>query len=276
MKERRTMKYKVGKIAQMLDVSIETVRNYEKIGLIQPERSEQNDYRLYDPVDVNILRRARTYMGYYGVSMKQSAQLLLGGDIPDLADALGESAQGLSERIAFDIQLLMFTREKQRHLQRIGTILNQYVVENSPAMYGFVYRNGSLFSSDPDVQRLLHEWNQLRPFTEASVHYDQACFLDRNYHLSQGLLIEEAYAAFFHIAAGEHIHYFPARKCLYTFAVTALEPDITPENTFRFALGDALRERGLTIAGNPFGRVVHTGKASGRYQHYIELWVPIE
>lgn len=270
------MKYKVRTISQMLDVSIETVRNYEKMGLVHPERDNQNDYRLYDAVAVNILRRARSYMGYHGISMKQSAHLLLNGGIDDLSDALAQSRAQLQRQIDREQQLLLFTHEKQRHLERLRTMEGQFAVEYSPAMYGFTYREGDVFISTSAVRRLFHDWNSLRPFTEASVIYDRESFLSAGYRIMHGLLIEESYADFFGIVPGELVRFYPSRKCLYTLAVTPVEPEVDREDSFHFALGRALAERGLTLSGDPFGRVVHSTRASGVYQHVIELWAPVD
>lgn len=269
------MKYMVGKISQMLDVSIETVRNYEKMGLVTPERNNLNDYRLYDAVDVNILRRARSYMGYHGIGMKQSANLLLSGTIDNLAEVLAQSGEELRKQIDKELELLFFTREKQKHLQRLSTMEGQFVIEYSPAMYGFIYRERDAFIPDSAVQRLFHDWNQIRPFTEASVHYDQRDFLSDGYRIMHGLLIEKSYADFFGIAQDELVQFYPSRKCLYTLIVTPIETEIVRESSFHSAIGEALAQRGLTLSGDPFGRVVHTSRASSCYQHFVELWVPV-
>ncbi len=270
------MKYKIGTIARMLGVSIETVRNFERMGLIHPERNEQTDYRLFNAVDVNILRRARSYTGYHGVSMKQSTDLITGGSVGELADALGDSARQLNAQIQREMQLLMFTREKQHRLHRISAAENDYFIENSPAMYGFVYRHGVDFTDSPEVEQLFHAWNALRPFTEASVHYSLSDFDQVHYSLAHGLLIEEEYARFFGVTDNALVQFFPSRKCLFTFTSVPIEPEVTVETTFRFAFGRALAARGLTMTGDPYGRVVHTSKCSGEYRHYLEVWVPID
>ncbi|MFQ7539493.1 MAG: MerR family transcriptional regulator, partial [Clostridium sp.] len=43
--------YKIGEIAKMLGISAETIRNYEKKGLICPYKEESN-YRYFDIIQI--------------------------------------------------------------------------------------------------------------------------------------------------------------------------------------------------------------------------------
>ena len=48
--------YTAGQVAQQTDINVETLRYYEREGLLpQPKRSEAG-YRLYDPSDVTKVR----------------------------------------------------------------------------------------------------------------------------------------------------------------------------------------------------------------------------
>lgn len=81
------MKYSISEIANLLGISIVAVRNYEKCGLIEPIRNEQNNYREYNAIDLNLIRRARSYMSY-GFSLNEATDMLQSDDLFDMADAL--------------------------------------------------------------------------------------------------------------------------------------------------------------------------------------------
>lgn len=59
------MKYLIGEISEIVKLSIDTLRYYEKLGLIRPERDNQNR-RVYADIDVEwikfILRLKKTNM----------------------------------------------------------------------------------------------------------------------------------------------------------------------------------------------------------------------
>ncbi|NLE54641.1 MAG: MerR family transcriptional regulator [Lentisphaerae bacterium] len=269
------MKYGAGKIAHLLGVSIETVRNYEKLGLISPARNDQNFYREYDPIDLNILRRVRTYTSC-GLSVKQSADVILHGSIDDLAALFGETSEALSEKMRYDIHLLIFLKQRQSHLSRISAMENMCCIENSPAMYGIQYREGLRFVKDENVEMLFRDWSEKRPFADAMIKFTKDNFIDDGLEYSHGLCIEEQFADFCGIAANEHVVYYPRRKCLYTFVNEVFEPKVSVANTSVHIAKRYLKEMGLCMTGDPYGRVVHSSKAYGEYCHFMEIWVPIE
>ncbi|MDL2217935.1 MerR family transcriptional regulator [Christensenellaceae bacterium OttesenSCG-928-M15] len=268
------MKYGAGKIADLLGVSIETVRNYEKLGLISPARNDQNSYREYDAIDLNILRRVRTYSSC-GLSVKQSADLILHGTVEDLAVSFGEMGASLSEKIRYDMQLLIFLKQKQAHLSRISAMQSTSCIENSPPMYGLQFREDLKFIMDAQVESIFRDWSEMRPFAESMLKFSKDNFIEDGLHYFHGLCIEEQYADFYGIAENEHIAYYPARKCLYSFVKNVFETKASAENSSLKVAKKDLERMGLTMVDDPFGRVLHTSKADGEYHHYIEVWIPI-
>ena len=61
-------RYVISVTARMLGVQTHTLRYYEKIGIIEPARSQGN-IRLYSERDVARLRRAKTLMDDLGVNL---------------------------------------------------------------------------------------------------------------------------------------------------------------------------------------------------------------
>jgi len=60
--------YVISVAARMVGVEVHTLRYYEKIGIIEPSRSQGN-IRLYSERDVALLRRVKTLMGDLGVNL---------------------------------------------------------------------------------------------------------------------------------------------------------------------------------------------------------------
>ena len=61
-------RYVISVTARMLGIQTYTLRYYEKIGIIEPARSQGN-IRLYSERDVALLRRAKTLMDDLGVNL---------------------------------------------------------------------------------------------------------------------------------------------------------------------------------------------------------------
>ena len=61
-------RYVISVTARMLGVQTYTLRYYERIGIIEPARSQGN-IRLYSERDIALLRRAKTLMDDLGVNL---------------------------------------------------------------------------------------------------------------------------------------------------------------------------------------------------------------
>ncbi len=61
-------RYVISVTARMLGIQTYTLRYYEKIGIIEPARSQGN-IRLYSEGDIALLRRAKTLMDDLGVNL---------------------------------------------------------------------------------------------------------------------------------------------------------------------------------------------------------------
>lgn len=67
--------YTIGVAAEMLDVSVPTLRKYEEAHFIIPHRTESG-HRRYSSADIDILRCVRKLITTYGVSLNGIARLL--------------------------------------------------------------------------------------------------------------------------------------------------------------------------------------------------------
>ena len=55
------MEYTVNRLAQISGVSKRTLRYYDEIGLLRPERVNQNGYRIYGQMQVDLLQQILFY-----------------------------------------------------------------------------------------------------------------------------------------------------------------------------------------------------------------------
>jgi Cu(I)-responsive transcriptional regulator len=65
----------IGKLARQVDLSVETLRYYERRGLIEPQQRSEAGYRLYQPDAVRRLRFIRRAQAL-GFSLDEIADLL--------------------------------------------------------------------------------------------------------------------------------------------------------------------------------------------------------
>ncbi len=83
-------RYVISIAARMLGVQTHTLRYYEKIGIIEPSRSEGN-IRLYSDGDIAHLRRVKTLMNDLGINLAGVEIILrMAERIAELQRQLGE------------------------------------------------------------------------------------------------------------------------------------------------------------------------------------------
>ena len=103
-------KLRIGEVAALFEVTTKTIRHYEEVGLLQPERAE-NGYRQYGPEEVLCLQRIRRLQGL-GLSLKQIGRLLQEDDAWLWASVL----RTLHEEVAAEIELLQARQEQIERL----------------------------------------------------------------------------------------------------------------------------------------------------------------
>lgn len=122
----------IGKLARATNTKVETVRYYERIGLLgSPERSDGN-YRLYDVAALNrlsFIRRARN-LGFSLDEVQQLLNLSVQGDRScGVIDDLTRTHLDAVERKIADLQALQ--RELGRLVEQCahGTIADCRIIE---------------------------------------------------------------------------------------------------------------------------------------------------
>ncbi|MBR1893219.1 MAG: MerR family transcriptional regulator [Lachnospiraceae bacterium] len=84
----------VNEASKRTGVSKDMIRFYEKKGMLKPKRNSQNNYRIYDDQDLNLIVLIHDYSSI-GMSLKSIAKLIKEHDIREAAEDLDESIKRL-------------------------------------------------------------------------------------------------------------------------------------------------------------------------------------
>ena len=85
--------YKIGELSNLYDIGVDSIRYYEKLGLITPKRSESG-YRLYSARDIwrmNVIRDLREL----GFSMEKIGDYLVDHSIEGTLNLLEEEMRSI-------------------------------------------------------------------------------------------------------------------------------------------------------------------------------------
>jgi DNA-binding transcriptional MerR regulator len=98
---------RIGEAADLLDLTPKALRHYEKVGLIEPRRSE-GDYRLYSPEMILRLQRIKQLQAL-GLSLRQIKEIL---DNYDDQQLWSDVLEALLDEIEAEMTLLDARRER--------------------------------------------------------------------------------------------------------------------------------------------------------------------
>ena len=263
-------KYKIGKISELMGMSSEALRYYEREGIVTPEKDAASGYRLYTAWDLHILIRIRMFRRY-GMTLEESARALASPDVCGVVDILGQKEAALRESIAEQQRLL-----KRLHRDRIAMLdaqqnLGKYRVEMSPAML-FLDTQRSYSFIDGRV-KAYSQWIAKVPYVGSGGIFD---IPGTPGELRYGLLIDEDQIEGLDMGLLEESLLIPSQKCLVTFFRSGSEEELCLE-MFSPALGFLERHQ-LTLSGAPFAkaRSMLVDEKRGSYHSIYQGWIPFE
>ena len=152
------MAYKIGEVAKLLGISSETVRYYEREGVIQSQKIDQESgYRYYEALDINALMRVRMYRNY-GFTLQEAKEMLNTCTLEEIAERLAEK-----KTVAWNERLLACADRMIEIHRSAAEMLWKCRIEESPAMFRFCYQIQDQLIDDPEIQKRVQAWTVKMP-----------------------------------------------------------------------------------------------------------------
>lgn len=267
------MKYKIGKISRLLNLSTEGIRFYEKNGIVAPKKELYSSTRYYDVWDIHILMRARAYRRL-GFSIQEIYDVIHSGDIPLLTDALSNKERLIEEEIIEKMNLLKRNREIKSMVTDAEKMLNKYRIEFSPHILRFNTQNCNALINEPRRHLLASEWISHAPFTFTSAIFPKDEILSNGKGYFLGFGIGDDYARYLNITPNNYIHRLPAHLSVFTVFASSSDSLLSPAR-LAGAL-DVIQNSGLELAGDAFSIVINFHKTKDIYRNYHLVWLPVK
>jgi DNA-binding transcriptional MerR regulator len=265
--------YKINELASILSITPETIRHYERKGLISPKKSDVNGYRYYDVWDFLLLYRVRAYREY-GFALKDIIDIIHDESYESLIEQLDIREKELLKELEKNKQLLNKIKQFHNITQTMVQSIGQYTLTTRPAMYRLEIQKEYELIQDDYAMKQLKEWCMMTPFIFPSIKF----YLDADAEVSftYGQCILEEDARLFHIEENEYITYYPSVPCVHFILKASSVIDITRKD-----IDPALRfisSQGLQPIDDIIGRwltVNKNHKKEEEYTAYYDLWIPI-
>lgn len=121
--------FQISVVSRMVGLHQQTIRTYERVGLVQPARSEGNK-RLYSTADVERLRQVVRLVNDLGVNLA-GVEVILGllRQIEELRAEVDEARAALSEARELLVQARAFTERVRDEMQGGSPSLKDEMIE---------------------------------------------------------------------------------------------------------------------------------------------------
>ncbi len=267
--EKESGRYRIGEVSELLGISAEGLRFYERSGIIQPTKSEGSGYRYYSHLDVSALIRSLTYRNY-GFSVKETSKLLNTSEVREVQRIYEDRARAIEREIVLEQKRLQYLREVIGVVDSIKDRLLQCEIVESPGMYRIEFMRQHQIFLDAQGKEEFRRWVDMVPFTFLSMRCPPAGEPD----IISALGVMEEYADFLGIKESKYVTYHPPRRAVYTLVK---EGNGRFDGAACFAhVHPFLKERGLRTCGDSLARTFVSLNRKESYVRYRQIWIPVE
>mgnify|MGYP002769716730 CR=1 FL=1 len=277
MNQFKMKKYKIGEVSKILDIPVETIRFYEKKGLIHPEKDKYSSYRYYDIWDISRLLDYRKYRELE-FTLNESIDIIQSTDFEKYIDKLHQKQEEAEERSRYYELKAIKLHNYQNVLKNVPLLLGEYPIVRRPEGYYFINHSydGENF--------YYHKAEDIKGFHEILKHYT---FVENIYCIKKdwvngaqkkekfqwGFTIKKKWADALKISIHEEMEHITPVKSIYTiirvkdeelFTAKLLEPVFSH-----------MKAMGYSLNGDILGNQIATVYEDGERIRYMEIWVPI-
>lgn len=263
--------YKIGEIAKMLGISSETIRNYEKKGLIKPYKEEESHYRFYDIIQINYLINLQRFQKY-GYSLHEIGEIMKTESIPEMTESLKLKEERILQE-AFYMQLKLESMHaniqclKEAQSAKQGCFLGQ-----RPALYRINYQKNHELVQEEGVQRELVKWLEHSDITFMSGSVSLENLLKGENSFDFGLCMDEKTAKFLKIEENETVKFYESCPAIVFYYEAKQNSDFQDATKM---LLDFAKENQFILNGESVSRVL-LARWQDEESYFIShlVWVP--
>ena len=267
------MKYKAKEVSRITGIPVDTLRYFEKTGVISPEIDEDNNYRSYSAWDINFLFE---YLNYRKLeySSKDLIQYIHHASLQEqivMMETQCQYFQGKMEKYQ------MLWEQSRNHLDEIKHIddrLNRIEFKSMPEYKYILYRQNYYFYNAKTISQEFETWLKCLGLVENVVIIPKEILEKQGENqYFWGLMLRKDWFEKYGLEDFENISTIQSTQCINTLV------EVGEEGTFSYHLLDHamafMTEHRFELAGNPFGVLLTRSHDKGRIHRYIDFYLPV-
>lgn len=266
------MKYTAKDVCKIYHVNRETLRYYERIGLIRPEIDESNRYRYYDDWSLNFIGECRKYRSM-GLSIKDISEILEKDSLQDFTKRLELQQKEIQKQLTFYTKWSKRNEEYIQSLKRLTSLSQCCELSESEPTYFIPFRQKyDQIMNEPTLEAM-KALMEHHTFVDSVLYIPSKDFQNYTENFYWGHAICEKWLNDLDIPT-DKMMFFPKKQCICT-AINAGE-----RWGMNYHLFDHVRQymsdHQYILDGDIFGNLLTRVHENGNYCRYLEMYFPVK
>lgn len=265
--------YTIGEFSAITGVSADTLRLYEKQGIIRPIKNDSNNYRYYTDLDARHALMSRWYRSMT-IPLQQVSTLMNGGTATQVRAGIRESKSNLEEQIRKQTMLLAKINEIYEELQHMESRLNRCQKKRIPGRYRIKQTHENCLLRERSIRNIVHEWMDLLPYTFFSFRlengYERS---DNTLTYNWGLCLTEEDAMKLQVPLPDEVEYLPPAECLSSVIYVSQQAPFSIQS-IAFML-EEINNQDLQVTGDITGKILVNEHTGNNTSSYLEVNIPL-
>lgn len=265
-------KFKIGQVAELMGLSAETIRYYEKKGLIEP-REIRNTYRYYDMNLMGKMGLIRNYI-QYGFSVEEVRELVNSEDSRLIGEKIGDRMAQIENEVQEKLEIMRGLRKMQNGIYRAETQIERISIQTRPEYYSIeTYEHSAIVETEEQYR--LHRLLFKNPtYCDSYIRFTPEEIEEDVSHVTHcGMLIKCSDWHNLHQESTAGLRMWPA--CRAVHALMKVEPVNRPISQILAPMLQYIKENNLTICGDILAPTVRSSFLNGSIDYERDVYIPI-
>ncbi len=267
------MKYRIGDVSKLLGISPDLLRYYEKKGVVSPIKDESNDYRYYEPWDINFLLDC-LWFKKFGFGIEQIGHIVTDCPYEEMLELMDQKEEEIQQALLYQKQLLRRTRQYRQDLVRAKLCVGKCDLRPSPEVVRYLNRHNYSYDQGEEIRQLSQKWLEYMPFTQRCFEVELNDLLGEGNNFSWGFSLNMDYVREFEVPLESSVVHLPSRPSIHSVFTSVGKGAFSPRQMDYIV--NYARQQGLTLCGAAQGNLVCSLVDNGQLTGYFEVWLPVE
>ncbi|MBF4693511.1 MerR family transcriptional regulator [Fusibacter ferrireducens] len=266
-------KFLIGELAKMFNISTDTLRHYDRIGLLKPECDPNNDYRYYDIRSFFKLSRILFFKNL-DISLEEINRYMKHKNTSNLVSLLKRKEEEIDHKINRLMNLKNKIQTKLELLENIDNELDEIKIKRIPARRG-IFLDMNDVASDYEIKKAFKANEQYLKTSSWLIEGQIYTSLSKE-NMDQGIFTRFRY--FIEVVSVDSEQFsqtveIPEQDC----ACITFEGPYCEMPKYYEVLTCWIRENGYVIAGDSIEKnIVDYDFSDSEYEYVSEIQIPIE